>query len=92
MNVKIGAEAALFPEKEYISGIFVTVQMGLFVPSFTPFPFVPFSLSSLFPFLSLFPNGEIKGYCESIRTSRLMERGGLTFYFHKWKNILANAA
>jgi hypothetical protein len=25
MNVEIGAEAALFPEKEYISGIFVTV-------------------------------------------------------------------
>ncbi len=23
MNVKIGAEAALFPEKEYISGIFI---------------------------------------------------------------------
>jgi hypothetical protein len=23
MNVEIGAEAALFPEKEYISGIFV---------------------------------------------------------------------
>ncbi len=26
MNVKIGAEAALFPEKEYISGIFVAVR------------------------------------------------------------------
>jgi hypothetical protein len=26
MNVKIGAEAALFPEKEYKSGIFVAVQ------------------------------------------------------------------
>jgi hypothetical protein len=25
MNVEIGAEAALFPEKEYIKGIFVTV-------------------------------------------------------------------
>jgi hypothetical protein len=25
MNVEIGAEAPLFPEKEYISGIFVTV-------------------------------------------------------------------
>ncbi len=25
MNVKIGAEAALIPEKEYISGIFVAV-------------------------------------------------------------------
>jgi hypothetical protein len=26
MNVEIGAEARLFPEKEYISGIFVAVQ------------------------------------------------------------------
>jgi hypothetical protein len=26
MNVEIGAEAVLFPEKEYISGIFVAVQ------------------------------------------------------------------
>jgi hypothetical protein len=26
MNVEIGAEAALFPEKEDISGIFVAVQ------------------------------------------------------------------
>jgi hypothetical protein len=26
MNVEIGTEAALFPEKEYISGIFVTVS------------------------------------------------------------------
>jgi hypothetical protein len=25
MNVEIGAEAALFPEKEYIKGIFVSV-------------------------------------------------------------------
>jgi hypothetical protein len=26
MNVEIGAEAALFPEKEYISRIFLAVQ------------------------------------------------------------------
>jgi hypothetical protein len=25
MNVEIGAEAAIFPEKEYVSGIFVEV-------------------------------------------------------------------
>jgi hypothetical protein len=31
MNVDIGAEAALFPEKEYISGIFVAVW-----PAHTP--------------------------------------------------------
>jgi hypothetical protein len=28
MNVEIGAEAALFPEKEYIYGIFVAVWFG----------------------------------------------------------------
>jgi hypothetical protein len=27
MNVEIGAEAALFPEKEYISGIFLAVRI-----------------------------------------------------------------
>jgi hypothetical protein len=27
MNVETGVEAALFPEKEYISGIFVAVHM-----------------------------------------------------------------
>ncbi len=26
MNVEIGAEAALFPKKEYVSGIFVAVH------------------------------------------------------------------
>ncbi len=31
MNVEIGAEAALFPENEYINGIFVTVQFPLSV-------------------------------------------------------------
>jgi hypothetical protein len=28
MNVEIGAEAALFPEKEYINGIAVAVKVG----------------------------------------------------------------
>jgi hypothetical protein len=28
MNVEIGAEAALFPEKEYINGIFVAVWLA----------------------------------------------------------------
>jgi hypothetical protein len=29
MNVEIGAEAALFPEKEYINGIAVAVQITI---------------------------------------------------------------
>jgi hypothetical protein len=29
MNVEIGTEAALFPEKEYISGIFVAVYIDI---------------------------------------------------------------
>jgi hypothetical protein len=29
MNVEIGAEAALFPEKEYINGIAVAVHQGV---------------------------------------------------------------
>jgi hypothetical protein len=31
MNVEIGAEAALFPEKEYISGIFFAVCRSTFL-------------------------------------------------------------
>ncbi len=31
MNVEIGAEATLFPEKEYISGIFVAVHGWVFL-------------------------------------------------------------
>jgi hypothetical protein len=34
MNVEIGAEAALFPEKEYMSGIFVAV--GRKIPLYQP--------------------------------------------------------
>ncbi len=34
MNVEIGAEAALFPEKEYLSGICVAVQLVLYCTSF----------------------------------------------------------
>jgi hypothetical protein len=30
MNVEIGPEAALFPEKEYINGIAVAVRMYIF--------------------------------------------------------------
>jgi hypothetical protein len=32
MNVEIGAEVALFPEKEYIGGIFVAVYHTLLLP------------------------------------------------------------
>jgi hypothetical protein len=33
MNVEIGAEAALFPEKEHINGIFVAVKRKFFQSS-----------------------------------------------------------
>jgi hypothetical protein len=36
MNVEIGAEAALFPEKEYISGIFVAVSVCQIVVPTSP--------------------------------------------------------
>jgi hypothetical protein len=37
MNVEIGAEAALFPEKEYIKGFFVAVTgKPLFIYDFAP--------------------------------------------------------
>jgi hypothetical protein len=34
MNVENGADAALFPEKEYINGIFVAVQFCKFLSTF----------------------------------------------------------
>jgi hypothetical protein len=34
MNLEIGTEVALFPEKEYINGIFVGVQLWNFVNTF----------------------------------------------------------
>jgi hypothetical protein len=36
MNVEIGAEAALFPEKEYINGIFVAVWSQAIINPFSP--------------------------------------------------------
>jgi hypothetical protein len=33
MNVEIGAEAALYPEKEYINGIAVAVHLKQYCPS-----------------------------------------------------------
>jgi hypothetical protein len=39
MNVEIGAEAALFPEKEYINGIFVAVYSKLHCRESKPFLF-----------------------------------------------------
>ncbi len=40
MNVEIGAEAALFPEKEYINGIAVAVHLTL-RRMYPPHPLVP---------------------------------------------------
>jgi hypothetical protein len=40
MNVEIGAEAALFPEKEYINGIAVAVK-EIFYVKILPFFTVP---------------------------------------------------
>jgi hypothetical protein len=44
MNVEIVAEAALFPEKEYISGIFVAVWYTL-----SPYPGLPCLLTLVYP-------------------------------------------
>jgi hypothetical protein len=33
MNVEVGAEAAKFPEKEYINGIAVAVQSTVYYPA-----------------------------------------------------------
>jgi hypothetical protein len=49
INVEIGTEAAQFPEKEYISGIFVAVRMFslLFVRSISVHRHLPRCSSSL---------------------------------------------
>jgi hypothetical protein len=40
MNVEIGAKAAQFPEKEYINGIALAVQQGIFSPFLVVYVFV----------------------------------------------------
>ncbi len=44
MNVEFGAEAALFPEKEYINGIFFAVRVGVWgrgrLPAYLYFCFI----------------------------------------------------
>jgi hypothetical protein len=55
MNVEIGTEAAQFPEKEYINGVFLAVQFSsIYVP--TTFHNVNKLLNDIFPIaLSLQP-------------------------------------
>jgi hypothetical protein len=38
MNVEIGTEAAQFPEKEYINGIFLAVEVSVVYLFSPPFP------------------------------------------------------
>ncbi len=70
MNVEIGAEAALFPEKEYTSGIAVAVYYLLhsvwlysmcLLPHCTPPP-VPLTLPEF-----IYTHVFILGQCENIR-------------------------
>ncbi len=42
MNVEIGAEAALFPEKEYMKGIFFAVLYSTLYMHYAPNPVVSF--------------------------------------------------
>jgi hypothetical protein len=61
MNVEIGAEVALFPEKEYINGIFVAVRSaGPVVPSSNhsacPFINIPTLPSPLYSYSHHHPN------------------------------------
>jgi hypothetical protein len=51
MNVEIGAEAALFPEKEYLNGIFVAVYAKLFTAAL--FIGLPYYLGKIQPAPSL---------------------------------------
>jgi len=48
MNVEIGAEAALFPEKKYISGIFVAVQSQIMIILISYAGLLPSPLPSAF--------------------------------------------
>ncbi len=54
MNVEIGTEAAQFPEKEYINGIFIAVctdiPQNVDVSNICPFP--------LFDFIRVLPSGQ----------------------------------
>ncbi len=57
MNVEIGDEAALFPEKEYISGIFVAVhQVGCDSG-------LPIAMAVWRTFLNLLPGSGVAALC-----------------------------
>jgi hypothetical protein len=45
MNVEIGTEAAQFPEKEYIKGIFLAVYLSLCIAVRNTFPIIMFLYS-----------------------------------------------
>jgi hypothetical protein len=47
MNVDIGTEAARFPEKEYISGIFLAVYIHRAIPNIVESPFYLFQLKKI---------------------------------------------
>ena len=55
MNVEIGAEAAPFPEKEYINGIFVAVQYLYF-----SFPCLKVTCNTRFDNFFWIMNGSVK--------------------------------
>jgi hypothetical protein len=48
MNVEIGIEAAQFPEKEYIIGIFIAVQRPLILNTTRFHETFPFTMSDIF--------------------------------------------
>jgi hypothetical protein len=61
MNVEIGTEAAQFPEKEYINGIFVALQ-----PCHISGHISPQASGSFISVLSLFRPSRKKSYLQSL--------------------------
>ncbi len=93
MNVEIGTEAALFPEKEYISGIFLAVWLGNKVDSRIGLSYRPARLHRLtrpvrqpYAGVNFFPHSGTKNLPIELSTPTTANANECFPNYTKWNN------